>query len=374
MHIPTGSWRLVTSCLLVLSCGPALELDAPQTQRAAVLGGSPDAGAGQAVAIVISPELPTGVGFCTGFLVAPNVVMTARHCVSGMNQSAALCADETVNGTTYTATRALAPVPASHFGVTAIADVFSASGPPAPNARAVHVPPESAGAPNCGTDVALIELQAPLEGAQPLAVRVAAPVVGETFTAVGYGSDGADSSSVGVRRARAGLPVASVGLGRNAAGRVIQTANDWVAGLGPCGGDSGGPAIDDASGQVIGVMSRGNPTVCQQMTYTQVGPFREWVKQVIVDAADAGLLDVVPWVAAELAPVDAGTEPDAGRDVDAGVPGPEVDAGAMTATDAGPPEPEMPQGCAAVPGTPAWWVAGLLLSRAWARARRFVRP
>ncbi|MBK7862508.1 MAG: trypsin-like serine protease [Archangiaceae bacterium] len=345
------SWQFLLSALLLFACDPAVEGPALEHGRSEIIGGSIDAGVGQAVAVFINPALPTGVGFCSGFLIAPNVVMTARHCVSGMSQSSVICADETVGSTTYTATRALDPVAPSRFSVTSVPDVLATGLPPPATARAIHVPPQSAGAPNCGTDVALIELTGELAGATPLPLRASAPQVSEPFAAVGYGNDGATPNTDGVRRGRSDLSVTMVGEVRSTSGRLAVTANDWVADRGPCGGDSGGPAIDP-SGQVMGVMSRGNPTVCAQMIYTQVGSFREWAKQVVVNAADAGHLRVVAWVDAEL------PHPDAGAEVDAG-----TDAGTSDVVDAGTmPPAEEPHGCTAAAGAPLLLGALLLLS------------
>ena len=58
-----------------------------------------------------------------------------------------------------------------------------------------------------------------------------------------------------VRRSRSGLGVLALGPLRASSGRITVTENDFVM-PGPCGGDSGGPALDDA-GFSVGVMSRG---------------------------------------------------------------------------------------------------------------------
>ncbi len=336
MRAPTTNWRrsLLALCVLALGCGVGLDAPPAAQVHQAVLGGTLDTTHREVVGVFVQPALSTGVGFCTGFLVAPNLVMTARHCVSDMDKSQLICADEVVQGTSYTAIRALAPAPASHFGVTEADDVVTTF-PSMRGVSAVHVPPQSAGLPNCGNDVALLELSAPMAAVTPLALRDLLPVMTETFTAIGYGYDGAAANSDGVRRRRSGLGILAIGQVRGASGRIASTAQDWVATLGPCGGDSGAPAIDE-QGKVIGVMSRGNPTVCQQMIYTQVTPFRDWVKQIARDAAGRAGIPLVDWVAAETA-ADAGS-PDGGV-LDAGVLDAGADAGEVDAgqADAGTP-------------------------------------
>jgi V8-like Glu-specific endopeptidase len=308
----TVHWQF--AALMLCACGPSTLEEAIGTSRQAVIGGVVDAAHPEVIAILVEPALSTGVGFCSGFLISPNLVMTARHCVSDMDQNGLICADEVVSGTQYTATRALAPAAAARFGVTTEADLNNLTSPSQlSRVAAVHVPPSVAGLPNCGNDVALLELTTPLVGIAPLGLRVATPDLTETFTAVGYGSDGANPNSDGLRRSRSGLTIFAVGEVRSVSGRIASTTNDWVADLGPCGGDSGAPALD-SSGAVIGVMSRGNPTVCRQMVYTQVTPFHAWAKETVIAAAGRAGIPVASWAADQI--VDAGIE----TGTDAGTP------------------------------------------------------
>jgi hypothetical protein len=117
------------------------------------------------------------------------------------------------------------------------------------------------------------------------------------------------------------------------------------------------------------------------MIYTQVSPFREWVKQIARDAASRAGIPLVDWVAAESA-VDAGS--DAGTPIDAGVldagaaevDGGVTDAGALDAgaTDAGAsdagtgPNGTGTHGCSASGGS-----AGLLALALSVRRRRSLR-
>lgn len=344
---------------VVLLAGCQVERVFPEVGEVAqgVLGGVAAPDAGNVVAVRVTPALGD-VALCTGFLVAPNLVLTARHCVSEITGTG--CATETIGSAQYQAYVPQPPVAAARFSITDALDVGS------PGAfidvKAVHVPALADGGVFCGNDVALLELSKVAAGA-PLALRIDPPVVGEAFTAVGYGQDGADPTTPGVRRARSGGSVTMLGPVRSTSGKLVVAEQDFVVSDGPCGGDSGGPALD-AQGLAIGVMSRGNPNVCTNMIYTQAAPHRPWVKDVVVAAAARAGIAVVPWVAAELpapdaGPADAGTV-DAGA-ADAGI----TDGGVGDAglPDAGAPAPgteDAPRGCSGAPGAlvlPLWLAA-----------------
>src|SRR6185295_18969572 len=75
---------LLASALLLVACGssdglPPSDVDADQVE---IVRGVPDRGRNPAVvAIDIA-----GIGLCTGALVVPRVVLTARHCVSSTTE------------------------------------------------------------------------------------------------------------------------------------------------------------------------------------------------------------------------------------------------------------------------------------------------
>src|SRR5262245_10693512 len=91
---------------LLANCA-STEDPAPRTSRtsAAVKGGSPDSTSTAVVAVVLSRPTNAGVGFCTGTLIAPNLVLTARHCVSDIEENSlpgAQCTERTSDGGTVT--------------------------------------------------------------------------------------------------------------------------------------------------------------------------------------------------------------------------------------------------------------------------------
>lgn len=308
----SARWRLVTFGFALAACGASVDVSSVQQP---VIGGDPDAGHPEVLAIFVQPALSTGVGFCTGFLIAPNLVMTARHCVSDMDSNGLVCADETVGGTRYQATRALGPAAAARFTVIREGNVDTlTSQSEFLKLSAVHVPPHVSGFPNCGADVALLELKAPITDLSVRALRETPARVGERFSTVGYGYDGAEPASDGLRRSRSGLSAVSVGERRDVDGLIYATANDWIADTGPCGGDSGAPALDER-GEVIGVMSRGDRRACVSMVYTQVSSFRDWARETVIAAAGRANIAVTAWVSQPPSHTDAGVTVDGGAEL-----------------------------------------------------------
>lgn len=247
-----------------------------------------------------------GIGSCTGTLVAPNLVLTALHCVSETDQSSAC--DE-----------AGKPLAGGDVGRTHTANdmvVFTGSTRPefergidpkiAARGLKVLVPDTDT---ICANDIALIVLDRNVEGAKIAPLRLDADVIsGETVTSIGWGvTDNTDFPNM--RQRRLEVPVVNVGPLRDRRGRSLGPS-EFEVGESICSGDSGGPAIATSTGAVLGVVSRGGNgtqdpndpaagcTGAQAFNiYTGVAGHKDFILSAF-DAAAA-----TPWVEGSLNPI-----------------------------------------------------------------------
>lgn len=245
---------------LLLGTGCAAETD---TSRDAVLvdaktgkveqkifGGAPDDD-DASVPGVVALRVGRGGTFelCSGALLAPNVVLTARHCVS-KNVTTSVSCDE--NGKSANGKHIAADEDPADVAVYVGASPSFASRPPAV-AKAIVAP---TGDYLCDSDIALVVLERPLTGVEPLAVRLdGAARHGETIRAVGYGQNDA-KEPIGTRFRKEGVPVLAMGKAISAS-KTPLGAHEFEVAKSICQGDSGGPAISEETGAVIGVVSRG---------------------------------------------------------------------------------------------------------------------
>jgi len=261
-----------------LACAATPETEAAGTRRtsSALAGGVIDPDTAAVFALEVTAPNPA---LCSAVLVAPNLLLTARHCVSVDTRAEVVCGQSPLDGL-------VAPEAVVIDNVLSYLDAPRPSEPPL--IARFEVPPN--GSDTCGYDLAAVVLDRNLVATPPLLPRlVEPPELGERYTAVGYGESTANAGSRAGLRMRLEDQVVSC-LGGDCA--VPMTASEFGGGDGVCLGDSGGPAID-AEGRVFGIASR-SAAGCETPVYTSLPAFADWLDPLLDEAAELGGYDRAP--------------------------------------------------------------------------------
>ncbi len=213
-------------------------------------------------------ESPSHLTLCSGALVAPNLVLTARHCVSRAVTATPSC---DARGRSHNGDHL-----AEDVDPTAISIYTGAHVRPdldAPVARAVRTL-HPTGQVLCDADVAFLVLDRPIPNASILSMRLHASVEpGDMVVPVGFG--GGTANVVGRKVARERSTVLTTGPSANAATGAVLGPREFEVDRATCRGDSGGPAIDVMTGEIVGVVSRGGSCSAQgNHVYTRVDAYK----------------------------------------------------------------------------------------------------
>ncbi len=238
--------RSFTLLFVVAACGCGAGDGAAGSDESSIQGGHIDSG-DAAVGLVWFQ----GGGFCSGALIAPNVVLTAGHCVAdpidgfytGAGKRVAAVGEDPASGMQRHAVAAQLAHPS-----------YSASG----------------GCPNQTYDVGLIRLSQPLKGVKPLPLAATAPAYSTACNIIGYGVHNADSDAETFEQKReASVWVKSLGA-------------TWIDLLWKTGiadhGDSGGPLL--CNGDIAAVTSCGDDGVYpdhREAYYARVDNIDKWI-------------------------------------------------------------------------------------------------
>ena len=202
-----------------------------------------------AVATALDDD-PSHVTLCSGALVAPNLVLTARHCVSRAITATPAC---DAHGESHNGLHLAEDADPGSIGIYVGAHVRVDRDPV--RARAVRTL-HPTGRVLCDADVAFLVLDRPLSDVSVLPLRLHGTVEsGDHVLPVGFG--GGMANAIGNRVARSGSTVLTVGPAANAETGAVLGPREFEVDEATCRGDSGGPAIDARTGEIVGVVSRG---------------------------------------------------------------------------------------------------------------------
>ena len=307
--------RIVPRQLAVLSSVVALAAcsaitDGDGQQESGIQGGFNDTSAAHNFAVGITNKLG---GVCSGTLIAPNLILTARHCV----------------------------VPPTHAASVTCSDVFQQN--VAPSVMAVTTEPNLYRAKSsyavteiltptdkafCGNDIALIILDrdVPETEAQP-----AIPVVqfkltdrrlSGSITAMGYGITSPSAEDSGLRRVRENIPLLCIPGSpvMDCSGDLAKYSDnpaEFVTQGYVCSGDSGSGAFDQKSfarvaPYVLGALSRGPQSAdkCLAAIYSRTDAHAQLLIDAATKAAAQGKYALPSWTIPE--PPSAASDPSGG--------------------------------------------------------------
>jgi len=357
--------------------------DGHETKAQAIQYGATDTESRFAVGVCRTRTEPGRCnGLCSGALILPNVVATARHCVE---QSVTRVDCRTAprfgaakEGALYVTTRTTMS-DTTREAWHAVTTVYTP--------KDDHV---------CGNDIALLVLDAPVPTAEakPITPNVRYAMwdrerYEDVFTAIGYGTTSPEGGGSGVRRKLELVSVLCVPGSPAIPCPEGFDAREFAGGDGTCSGDSGSSAFERSAFErgdpvSFGVLSRGSisddATECVSSVYTRFDAHRDFVVDVAREASRGFTLYEEPaWTAARAAPVsavgDAGTAAPCADRCPAGATC-RANACVPSAAEVAPTRSAEPQGgCQAGTASARFtWISMLLPLVVWARRRRPAHP
>lgn len=222
---------------------------------AAIVGGTIDS----ARPDVLLLRDDTLAGFrCTATLIAPNLVITARHCVGSRAAGTTLCR----GGATDDGAAALP----NYQGDVEAAPMYFSRSPGSPLLARGAAIYDDGSTTTCGHDVALIGLDRAVAGISPSPLRRAPLAQGDSLVVMGFGWTDRNATVNASERMKAEVSVLALGplvYSFKPFGDAMATADAVAIAAGEVSvtgvtmtGDSGGPAFDSA-GRLAALVSRG---------------------------------------------------------------------------------------------------------------------
>src|SRR3569623_757952 len=279
-----------------------------------IQGGTDDTTHSFAVGIII--QMAAGTALCSGALLAPNLVATARHCVAAIPAGGAVTCPDTKFGAVTSASNIIVSTDASvltsaakHIGVSK-----------------VIVPSGTDQTAVCGNDIALLILSQNVSLPAYVTPVLDPPMTDHTrysptITAIGYGVSSATDmtgASAGTRRIKQDVALACIPNDPTFTNcypsrSFPMPAAEFASGTATCEGDSGSDAYEQANFDAgrwvgFGVLSRGasQGSTCLGGIYTRFDAWSSLIIDAATQAATAGGYDLPSWAMPGVV-ADAGT-------------------------------------------------------------------
>jgi secreted trypsin-like serine protease len=301
-RLGVGRWTGAGVVALALVCCAASCGNAPPpadsvgTTTSDIQGGTTDTTHQFAVGIVQYDNTAGTMAYCTGVLLTPNLVATARHCVQSLPPVSDAAPDQIVCSQSIFGT--LFPLDSLYVTTATSIDPF---GSRLLSVSKIIVPTAANQTLVCGNDIALLILAKPIVLPEYVVPVISPPMTSPSYepivTAIGYGIDSPEDEAgitAGIRRIRQNVNLTCIPNDTTFTNcfptynGIVESA-EFISGDSTCEGDSGSGAFeqsnfDQGKWLAFGVLSRGgvtNGTTCSLPIYTR---FDAW-GPLIIDAA-----------------------------------------------------------------------------------------
>ena len=295
--------------LLAAACAAQSTDDRVGRTSQAIVGGSASDESQDSTVMLfhLDPAGPRRLGICTAALIAPRLLLTARHCVSTTDEQVACDSDGTpLLGASIISNHD----PANLFVFTGkdrpelIGDAPPTLDPTKwkPAAQGAEIIDDKSGT-LCNHDLALLLLKEPILDVPVATLRLDGDAAsGEKLVTVGWGVTYGEIEP-SKRQQRRGVVVKRVGPSDELP---VLTKSEFLFDESICLGDSGGPVFAEETNAIVGVVSRGGngldpnqggPSVtCEgaDNVATKLSPFKELVTEAFQRAGAQPKLEQKP--------------------------------------------------------------------------------